>query len=170
MTKRILHAGCGGENLPPWFPVKGEEVKLDIDERLKPDIVASIDNMGDIGEFDALYCCHCLEHLQWFRAMTALREFYRVLKPGGIAFAHVPNLDGIPPDDTVIYTTSEGLQITGLDMYYGYRAFSFDNPYMLHGCGFVPHTMYKALKAAGFEKSGVVVSGFDLIGIGIKPE
>lgn len=166
---RILHAGCGGENLPPWFPIKGEEIKLDIDERFKPDIIASIDNMGDIGPFDALFCCHCLEHLQWFKAMTALREFYRVLRPGGIALVEVPDLEGVKPDDTVVYTMDNGLQVTGMDMYYGHREFSFDNPYMMHGCGFMPVTMHRALKGAGFQ-AGVLRAGCDLLGIGVKPE
>lgn len=166
---RILHAGCGGEDLPPWLPIKGQEIKLDINDVFKPDIIASIDNLGDIGPFDAVFCCHCLEHLHWFRAMKALQEFHRVLVPGGAVFIEVPNLEGVKPDDTVMYTTPTGLEITGMDMFYGCRDLSFDNHWMMHGCGFVPGTMKKALERAGF-RAEVVCSGYDIVGIGVKPE
>lgn len=170
MTARILHAGCGGERLPQWvydIGIQGEEIRLDADERVKPDIVASIDNLGDIGEFDAVFCCHCLEHLHWSDAMVALREFHRVLKPGGAAIIEVPNLERVQPDETVAYTTPQGLQVTGMDMYFGHRLFTRDNPFMQHRCGFLPRTMKTALEHAGF-RAEVIKVGFDIVGIGVK--
>lgn len=165
----ILHAGCGAESLPPWFPFQGTEVKLDADASLNPDIVASIDNLGDIGSFDAVFCCHCLEHLHWNDAMKALSEFYRVLKPGGAVFIEVPDLGNVQPDDTVIYTTPHGLQIRGIDMYFGYREFSHGNHWMMHKCGFLQRTLEPALEHAGFSAK-VLQAGCDLLGIGVKPE
>ncbi len=172
MTRVILHAGCGGEDLPPWLAeigIEGREVKLDADAKFNTEIVASIHDMGDIGPFDAAFCCHCLEHLHWFDAMKALREFYRVLKPGGVVLIEVPNLGIAKPDDTIIYTTPQGLQITGMDMYFGHRAFSHDNPWMMHRCGFLQHTMTRALTLAGFTAK-TLEAGCDLLGIGVKPE
>jgi SAM-dependent methyltransferase len=171
MSATILHAGCGGENLPSWLAtigIEGREIKLDIDAEFHPDHVASIDDLGDIGPFDAVFTCHCLEHLHWYRAMKALSEFYRVLKPGGVVIVEVPDLTNVKPDDTVIYTTPGGLQITGLDMHYGFRDYSYDNPYMMHGCGFMPSTMQKALEGAGF-KAKALQCGCDILGIGVKP-
>jgi SAM-dependent methyltransferase len=175
---KILHAGCGGERLPPWLPIKGDEVRLDADENVKPtpDIVASIDNLGDIGPFDGVFCCHTLEHLHWYDAMKALTEFYRVLKPGGQVYIQLPDLEDIRPDNTVYYETVHGLKITGLDMHYGYRDFSHGNPWMMHRCGFMQHTLKAALEAAGFGakvirgKTEPGFVGFDLLGIGVKPE
>ncbi len=171
MTGVILHAGCGGENLPPWLAdwgIVGKEVKLDINPGFNTDIVASIDDLGDIGPYDAVFSCHCVEHLHWYRAMKALHEFYRVLKPGGIAVVEVPNLSLVKPDDTVAYVTDGGLEITGLDMYYGHRGLAYGDPWMMHGCGFVPHTMTGALEYAGF-KAATFETGHDLIGVGVKP-
>lgn len=167
MTSVILHAGCGGEDLPPWFPIKGKEFKLDADEKFNPDVVASIDNMGDIGPFDAAFCCHCLEHLHWHDAMKALGEFHRVLKPGGSVFIEVPNLGLAKPDDTVMYTTGAGLEVTGMDMYFGHRMFSHSNPWMIHRCGFLDTTLEKAMRFAGFEVR-VLAVGLDLMGVGVK--
>ncbi len=101
--------------------------------------------------------------------MKALREFYRVLKPGGSCFIEVPNLEGILPDDTVIYTTPQGLQIRGIDMYFGYREASYKNHWMMHKCGFMAKTLEPALAHAGF-RSKVLAAGCDLLGIGVKPE
>lgn len=171
---KILHAGCGGERLPSWLPLDGDEVRLDVDERVSPDIVASIDDLGDIGPFGGVYCCHTLEHLHWHRAMLALREFHRVLAPDGIVFIQVPNLQGVKPDDTVHYVTATGHQITGLDMFYGYRPASLDNPWMMHKCGFIARTLREALEHSGFVASVMHSSeshgfiGFDLIGMGRK--
>jgi len=41
--------------------------------------------------FDAVSCCQCLEHFTHSH-LPAMREFHRVLKPGGILEADVPNV------------------------------------------------------------------------------
>jgi SAM-dependent methyltransferase len=79
----LLHAGCGDTPRPAWA-VGFDEVRLDIDRRCNPDIVANITSLGDIGPFDALYSSHCLEHLYPHQVPVALAEFLRVLKPGGV--------------------------------------------------------------------------------------
>lgn len=43
--------------------------------------------------FDAILCCHVLEHVRDYRA--ALREMGRVLKPGGRAIIMVPQIPGL---------------------------------------------------------------------------
>ncbi len=167
----ILHAGCGGEYLPPWFPIKGEEIRLDANADVKPtpDIVATIENLGDIGPFDGVYSCHTLEHLHWHDAMLALREFHRVLKPGGSVYIVVPDVEDIKPDDTVHYVTAHGAPITGLDILFGYREYSWKNPWMMHRCGFMASTLLSAMEHAGFDAK-VARLPCTLLGVGFKPE
>lgn len=43
------------------------------------------------GSFDAVSCCQCLEHFTHSH-LPAMREFHRVLKPGGMLEADVPNV------------------------------------------------------------------------------
>lgn len=99
MTK-VLHAGCGPtEPLPPLFQeLFGddiEEVRLDVDPDTKPDIVASILNLGDIGPFHVVYASHVIEHLYPHEVPIALREFRRVLAEDGFALIFVPDLEGL---------------------------------------------------------------------------
>jgi SAM-dependent methyltransferase len=163
----ILHAGCGTTPLPEWLG--GTEVRLDIDPRCKPDIVASLTDMGDIGPFDVVFSCHCLEHLYSHDVPKALAEFMRVLRPGGAAVIVVPDLENIRPTEEVMYESPAG-PITGLDMFFGHRGMVERSPYMAHKCGFIRSTLEGALKTAGFEPVKMDnLSPFDLVGIGTRP-
>lgn len=163
----VLHAGCGKQPLPPHPLFDGEEVRLDIDADAEPDIVASIHDMGDIGTFDVVYSSHCLEHLHWLDAEKALSEFYRVLKPGGFAMVMVPDLTGIKPTEDVVYTV-HGLEITGLDMMFGYRGYTGWNEYMRHQCGFVPDTLKAMMERAGFVHVMTHTACWNLTATGVK--
>jgi SAM-dependent methyltransferase len=164
---KVLHAGCGGDRVPEWL-AHSEETRLDIDEQHQPDVVASITDMGAVGPFDAVYCSHCLEHLPAHEVGVALREFLRVLRPGGVACVIVPNLEGIAPDESVVYQSAAG-PITGRDMYYGHADLSAKNPYMAHKTGFVPDTLRRAFMDAGFMAAEARGDrAYNLICIGVK--
>ena len=112
--KTILHIGCGGDPLPDYLGIGSstdylgigssnfKETRLDISEINKPDIVASMTDMGDIGEYDAVLCNHALEHLHPYEVPIALSEFLRVLKKGGSAMVFVPDLEDVKPTEEVI--------------------------------------------------------------------
>lgn len=145
---RLLHVGCAGRELPEWL--KGyDEVRLDINPEYKPDIVASMTDMGEIGQFEVVYTAHCLEHLYPYDVPKALGEFIRVLAPAGGVVIFVSDLEGIEPTDEVVYESARG-PITGRDMFYGYGPDMESHPYMAHHTGFVAATLKKALTDAGF--------------------
>jgi SAM-dependent methyltransferase len=165
---RLLHAGCGGSALPDIFNGRFEEVRLDIDEKVKPDIVASLVDLGDIGEFDAVYTSHCVEHLYPADVRTALSEFYRVTKPGGHAIVIVPDLEGVHATEEVLVESAVG-PLTGLDLIYGCRFDAGRSEYMAHHSGFVSDTLRDAMLAAGF--SSVTMKRLpehNLMAVGIK--
>jgi SAM-dependent methyltransferase len=147
-ARKILHVGCGGEELPHWM--MGKETRLDLVDDHKPDILASMIDMGDIGLFDIVYSSHSLEHLALHDIKKALAEFIRVLHPGGFALIVVPDLEDIKPNNDVVYESMGG-SITGLDMYYGYSKMVEEAPFMAHKYGFVESTLRELMGAAGFK-------------------
>lgn len=164
---RILHVGCGTEHIPEWLD--GEEVRLDIDAAVKPDIVAPMTELGVIGPFEAVYCSHALEHLYPYDVPVALAEFLRVLRPCGVAIIFVPDLEGVEPTDEILYKSPAGF-ITGFDLFYGYRPFLKEQPYMAHHTGFTARMLHMALITAGFEQVRTErQSGWNLLGWGQKP-
>jgi SAM-dependent methyltransferase len=158
--RRFLHAGCG------TFPLPFEncdELRLDADPAVKPDVVRSMTDLGELGEFDGVYCSHALEHLHPQDALTALREFHRVLIPGGFVTIIVPDLEGISPTFDLL----PGMMITGHDLIYG--LVDLHNPLMLHRTGFIAETMRGALKQAGFrDVIAKRLPNYNLLGLGIK--
>lgn len=164
--KKVLHVGCGGAPMPDFLEGY-QEVRMDIDETHKPDIVASLLDMGDVGKFDAIYGSHILEHFTQTGVHKVLEEFNRVLNVGGFIVMIVPNLTNIKPTMDVVYESPAG-DITGLDMYYGKKSFVDDNPYMAHHMAFTVDTM-KSILAEHFGKVEVKeMSGWNLLGIGVK--
>lgn len=168
---RVLHVGSGTASLPYWLIATGcAEVRLDIDPKTKPDIVASMTDIGEVEtRFDAVYCNHSLEHLYPHEVAQALSEFWRVLEPGGWAIITVPDLEDARPTNEVLFVSEAG-PITGLDLYYGHRASLPKRPYMAHHTGFTSATLTEALETARFDVSLVQrQSDFNLFGIGRKP-
>ncbi len=163
---RILHVGCGGVELPDWFS-KLTEVRLDIDPSMQPDIVASMVDIGEVGHYEALFCSHALEHLYPHEVPVALKEFYRVLEPGGSAVIFVPDLEDVRPTEDILMVSPAG-PICGLDMYYGHRPQLIDRPHMAHHCGFVSATLKTALESAGFTATIKRCHNYNLMGVGQK--
>lgn len=166
LPRSILIAGSGPNRDHTWNGY--EATYLDIEPRNKPDVCASMTDMGDIGPFDAVQCCHALEHLYPHEVNRALREFKRVLKPNGVAIVIVPDLEDVRPDNKVILRPDKA-PITGLHMFYGDWTEIEEFPHMAHHCGFIAETLKYALESAGF--GGVQTmreENYNLVGIGIN--
>lgn len=87
----LLDAGARDSELEPFFedlgykwqgvdvdPVSNRVVKMDFNYLNYPDEC-----------FDVLFCCHAFEHSE--TPARTLREFWRVLRPGGVLFLATPN-------------------------------------------------------------------------------
>lgn len=88
MTKKPtkLHLGCGPKHFPGWFHVDA----LDYPH---------VDHKGRVDELDfiesdsveLIYASHLLEHFGRHEFEAVLKEWYRVLKPGGTLRLAVPD-------------------------------------------------------------------------------
>jgi ubiquinone/menaquinone biosynthesis C-methylase UbiE len=78
----VLEIGIGNGMVSNYLKSRGLEVTtLDVKERLRPDIVASVLDMplGD-STFDVVACYEVLEHMEYRNFGAALSEIYRVCK------------------------------------------------------------------------------------------
>ncbi|NJK59264.1 MAG: methyltransferase domain-containing protein [Oscillatoriales cyanobacterium SM2_1_8] len=137
-----LHIG-GTERQEGWLI-------LDIDPRPEVDIVGDARSLAQFGDssIETLYASHVLEHFhhRWQgEVLAVLREWYRVLQPGGELWLSVPNLavlawlllhPDLPPDGHWVI----------LSMIYGGQ----DNAYDIHRVGFTQHILSCYLADAGF--------------------
>lgn len=161
----VLHVGCGGSLLHPIFSAC-EETRLDIDPDCNPDIIASMTDLGEIGPYDYVFSCHSLEHLSPADGATALNEFRRVLKPGGLAFIIVPDVEDVKPTLEPLYTCGVG-EITGHDLYFGHKP--EQNPWMAHKTAFMRDTLHGAMARSGLYPVKVTrAANYQLIGVGHK--
>jgi len=82
-----LHVGCGNVRFEGWVNIditgKHLDVKCDVRKGLP-----CADNSAAL-----IYNEHFLEHLTCEEGLDVLREFHRVLKPGGIVRIATPDLD-----------------------------------------------------------------------------
>lgn len=160
--RTFLHVGCGSSykdqttqsfNTPDW-----KEVRLDINEAVKPDIVGTMLDMSAVADasVDAIFSSHNIEHLYPHEVSLALAEFLRVLKQDGFLVITCPDLQSVCAliaEDKLTETAylSPAGPIAPVDILYGHRAqLAEGNLYMAHRCGFTETVMSGTLQAAGF--------------------
>jgi ubiquinone/menaquinone biosynthesis C-methylase UbiE len=161
-AKTVLHVGCGAyhpERLHPTFRTgEWKEIRLDIDAAVGPDIVASITDLGVVPDasVDAVWSAHNLEHLFSHEVPVALKEFWRVLRPGGFVLITLPDLQQVAAHvaqgrlEETLYQSAAG-PIAAIDVFFGHRPpIAKGNHYMAHKTGFTAQTLAQKLADAGF--------------------
>ena len=182
MIKNFLHIGCGTlkkENTTPGFNTpEWNEIRVDIDESVNPDIIGTMTNLSSIEScsVDAIFSSHNIEHLYPHEVPVALSEFLRVLKPNGFFVVTCPDLRSVcklVADDKLTETAyiSPAGPIAPIDILYGFRrAMENGNLYMAHKCGFTQKVLGATLSDAGFAKVATLErpEHFDLWAIATK--
>ncbi|MBQ0820773.1 class I SAM-dependent methyltransferase [Microvirga sp. HBU67558] len=86
---RFLHVGCGRkrkhQTVRALADSAWDEVTLDIDESVRPDIVDKLPQLSQVASdsFDAVYSAHNIEHLYPHDVPVALEAMRRVLSHSG---------------------------------------------------------------------------------------
>ncbi|ACB77235.1 class I SAM-dependent methyltransferase [Opitutus terrae] len=164
MKRILLHVGCGpkrkdqttpGFDTPDW-----DELRLDIDPNVAPDVVGTMTNMAAVpsGSVDAVFSSHNVEHLYSHEVPLALAEFKRVLRPQGFVVITCPDLQStcaLVAEDKLTdpaYQSRSG-PIAPMDILYGHRGrVAAGNLFMAHHCGFTQRVLGGTLQEAGFAR------------------
>ncbi len=169
LSKTVLHVGCGRadrRSLPALFQNRWQEIRLDIDPEVMPDVIASMLDMSAVADasVDAVYSSHNLEHLHPHEVPLALREFRRVLKDDGVLVLTCPDLQSVcalVAEDKLeepAYLSPAG-PIAPIDMLYGLgSALAQGNLFMAHNSGFTAKSLARHLADSNFASS-VVTKG-----------
>ena len=160
--KTLLNVGCGWENISK---IKGfdqddwKEIRLDINNAVKPDVVGTITDMSliETGSVDAVYSSYNLDHIYPHEVPIALKEFYRVLNEDGIAIVKCPDIQTvcelIAQDKLLelLYESPIG-PIYPIDVIYGNRwQIQNGNEYMTKKVGFTYSALDASFAEAGFK-------------------
>lgn len=139
MNKKVirLHIGCGDRYIPGF-------THIDVRKLPHIDYVTSADKLDMIGDstVDLIYCCHILEHFPRQQTNLALREWYRVLKPGGILRLAVPDFEKL----VEVYLKTKDLKLV-LGSLVGRQ----DYPENTHHMVFDFASLSEALQRVGFK-------------------
>jgi len=181
--KTFLHVGCGQlnkYNCSGFDSSDWDEIRLDIDESVNPDIVGTLTDMSlvEAESVDAIYSSHNIEHIFLHEVPIALSEFHRVLTDDGFVVITCPDIqsvgEAIHQDKLFepVYDSSMG-PVTPFDILYGHRETTFDgNIFMVHKGGFTFSTLDQAFHDAGFEVrvGGRRPEAFDLFLVAFKKD
>lgn len=180
--RRLLNVGGNSRliGLPPEYQ-DFEHVLLDIDPRVKPDLVCDARHLSDLppAQFDAIYCSHNLEHYYRHDVPIVLDGFLHVLKDGGFAQIIVPDIGAVMrvtvekslDIDDVLYTSPAG-PIMVLDVLYGYteEIARSGEDFFAHKTGFTAKSLVKALHYSGFSNVFVTDGSLEVNALAIKGE
>ena len=144
MAELNLHIG-GREVHPDWKI-------LDIEERSEVDFIGDASSLSQFQDhsIDKIYASHVLEHFHHSlndELLSTLREWYRVLKPGGHLLVSVPDLRTL----CWLYlnpTCSVDDRLHLMAIMYGGQT----NVYDVHKVGFDFHTLEFCLREVGFQE------------------
>lgn len=159
----FLHVGCGhnrkDKTTPGFNTAEWNELRLDIDPQVKPDIVGTMLDMSAVADqsVDAVFSSHNIEHVYPHEVPLVFKEFLRVLKPEGFLVVTCPDLQSVAKliaEDKLTepaYVSPAG-PISPIDILYGHRPqLAAGNHYMAHKCGFTLKVLIATLQASGFQ-------------------
>ncbi len=152
MSKLLLNLGCGNKLYPAsegWLNVDIVEPK-DIPEGVKF-LAADLKNIWQLDQVaDEVHAYHVCEHFYREELPGVLKEWLRVLKPGGKLCVEQPDILKCAANLLAGYHCNSPGVLHNLGILGFYGDGKPDAPYMSHKWGWMPDTLGNELARAGF--------------------
>jgi predicted SAM-dependent methyltransferase len=133
-----VHLGCGKVDHPAF-------INIDVADYPHIHFIHTVERLPILPDrfADLVYASHCLEHLSYLETPTVLREWGRVLKPGGVLRLAVPDFDLM----LQIYREQGAIEPILPALMGGQTS-----PYNFHKVAFTFQSLATLLEAAGFTR------------------
>lgn len=136
-----LHLGCGTLKLDNFINIDAIHTPA-IDFRCKLNKLYDYFDENSVSE---IYICHTLEHLPAKFLYLYLKQFYHIMKIGGVLRVSVPDIEKI-----MIVARKQQWSDSQVELLQGVIGGGQDHKYNYHKLFFWPDYLRRKLKAAGF--------------------
>jgi SAM-dependent methyltransferase len=143
-----LNLGCGDKILPGYVNVDVAESRAG----RKPDVLCDLHRLTPFADAsaDEILSVHVVEHFWRWEVLDVLREWVRVLKPGGLMVLECPNLISaceafLADPERMSGPGNEGQRT--MWVFYGDPA--WQDPLMVHRWGYTPQSLARLMQEAG---------------------
>lgn len=143
-----LNLGCGDKILPGYVNV--DVVASRAGKR--PDVLCDLHDLSVFPDnhADEIMAIHVVEHFWRWEVEDVLREWVRVLKPGGRMILECPNLvsaceEFLKDPDVFSHEGKDGQRT----MWVFYGDPSWKDPFMIHRWGYTPNSLKKLMESIG---------------------
>lgn len=169
-----LNLGCGDKILAGYVNVDVVEARAG----MRPDVVCDLHDLAPFADAsaDEILSVHVVEHFWRWEIAAVLREWVRVLKPGGRMIVECPNL--LSACRTFLDNPAESAhedERGQRTMWVFYGDPKWKDPLMIHRWGYTPESLRELLAEAGLEDVRQEPAQFklreprDMRVVGVKP-
>jgi SAM-dependent methyltransferase len=140
-----IHLGCGKDHFPGY-------VNIDAYPDSKADLIMDSKNLELFPDncAEVIESYHFFEHLQLHEARESLKEWLRILQPGGLVIIELPNLAVCAKEIGIHFNPKDGVDLAMAGMF-SYPTLVKEQGYgMIHKWGWTPETLGIEMSAAGF--------------------
>ncbi len=143
-----LNLGCGDKILPGYVNVDVVEARAG----MRPDVVCDLHDLSAFADAsaDEILSVHVVEHFWRWEIADVLREWLRVLKPGGRMIIECPNIHSACRtflENPVEFAREDRGGQRTMWVFYGDPAWK--DPLMIHRWGYTPESLAALLAEAG---------------------
>lgn len=143
-----LNLGCGDKILPGYINVDVVAARAG----REPDVICDLRDLAAFASdsADEVMAIHVVEHFWRWEIEAVLREWVRVMKPGGQMVIEVPNL--LAACEALLANPVAGAredQAGQRTMWVFYGDPAWQDPLMIHRWGYTPHSLMDLLRSVG---------------------